>query len=460
MAKLDKRKFTIAYNSGEITSDMIHIAKELYLCEELSDDDFMFLYKYSKEDKSAFKIYEKTGIELFKSERFEEFKKYRKEQPTVVNSNRYYELLYGKDWKSKKPKQPNLYNVVEVMERYNISEAEAIKRVDELKKKTSTTKETFIRKYGKEEGIRLYNEKCKKDAFRNTLEGKIDLFGEEEGRERYYKQNKANSISSSLEGKIEKFGEEEGRLIQEEMNRKRSYGCSKEGLYKKFGENADKIIESKRVSKERLILKYGKDKANDIIKRRSIYFADPIAYLKEKFGFSDLDATIEWHRRHSSIKYNNREEIIQRLKQIEIENELQHTRYNASNESLRLFLPIIEYIKETYNIDEDEIKIGYGNSKEKIMYYTERNFYKYDFCIEKLKLIIEYDGAFWHVFDERTNPISKNTKDYELEYQRKKDNVAVSNGYEIFRIRSDQENKFETAKGIIDNAYNKYKEKQ
>jgi len=459
MAKLDKRKFTIAYNSGKITSDMIHIAKGLYLCEELSDDDFMFLYKYSKEDKSAFRVFEKVGIELFKSDRFGEYKKFKKDHPKVANSDEYYKLLYGEDWKNKKPKQPNNYDVSEVMKRHNISKSEAIIKVNELKIKTSSSKEAHILRYG-EEGIRIYNEKCKKDGFRNTLEGKIDLFGEEEGRKRYYKQNKANSISSTLEGKIEKFGEEEGRRIQEEMNKKRSYCCSKEGLYKKFGDKASKIIESKRITKDKLILKYGKDKANDIVKRKTVYFNDPITYLKEKFGLSGLDATVEWHRRHSSVQYNNTEEIIQRIKQIEIEHELKNTRHDASNESLILFLPIIEYVKETYDIGEDDIKIGYKNSKEKIIYYTERNFYKYDFCIEKLNIIIEYDGVFWHVLDERTNPISKNTKSNELEYQRKKDNVAVRNGYDIFRIRSDQENKFEMTKGIIKNAYNKYKEKQ
>jgi very-short-patch-repair endonuclease len=68
--------------------------------------------------------------------------------------------------------------------------------------------ESFIERYGEEEGERRYIEKNENHSFAMTLAGFIQRYGEEEGEKRYF--NNVNSRIGTLEGFIERHGEEEG----------------------------------------------------------------------------------------------------------------------------------------------------------------------------------------------------------------------------------------------------------
>ena len=75
------------------------------------------------------------------------------------------------------------------MERYNLSEDEAIEKVNELKGKISSDLKSFVSRYGEEIGTKKYLEKAKKVSLANTLDGYIDRYGVEKGTEKYYKNN-------------------------------------------------------------------------------------------------------------------------------------------------------------------------------------------------------------------------------------------------------------------------------
>lgn len=66
----------------------------------------------------------------------------------------------------------------------------------------------------------------------------------------------------------------------------------------------------------------------------------------------------------------------------------------ASRESLAIFEPLKDLLISKCLLDSD---IYYGFEDRKEWFLADKdNFYLYDFCIPKLKLIIEYQGFVWH----------------------------------------------------------------
>jgi len=172
-------------------------------------------------------------------------------------------------------KRKNPYNIEYVIERDNCSREEAIKTIQELKYRTSGSLISYQKRYGEVEGKLRYDEFCAKSA--NTkekykekygdnweekwndylktkdsmsLEFHIKKYGKDLGLKKY--QERLNSVEQSLDKMIERYGEVEGTKKFNEMNEKRSYSCSTDGLIEKFGEEkAIKINNSKALHGEK-----------------------------------------------------------------------------------------------------------------------------------------------------------------------------------------------------------------
>lgn len=164
----------------------------------------------------------------------------------------------------------NPYNLEQVMKRHKLSKADAQKKIDNLKERTSGSKSTYIKRYGKELGELKYKEFCEKSS--HTKEKYIEKFGKDEGIKRWNEYLKTkdstslkfhiqkygeklgkikyderiDAIKQTLENMQSKYGTEEGLKRYNEMNQKRSYSCSTKGLTEKFGcERAQSINNSK-----------------------------------------------------------------------------------------------------------------------------------------------------------------------------------------------------------------------
>lgn len=390
------------------------------------------------------------------------------------NTLESYIFKYGKDkgtilYNEKKSKRRyNPYSVEDNMKFKGMTKDEAENFVSDYKLKTSTSLEGFIRRHGEIEGRKKYEEKCKKDSFRNTLEGKIDLYGQEIGLIKYNNQNSKNSFSSSLEGKISKYGLEKGFEIHSEINKKRSKSCCKEAYIERYGlEKYNVLSEQRSLNKEKLILKYGLDKANSIIDKRNIYLNDPISYFKNVKGLSEKDSLIAFYKNILKGFYKNIEslddsDMLDLIDDIKTRKEIQKSKksYQASKLSLKYFIPLIKWLQNEYNLDLNDIKIGYKDSKEKIINYIDNNnrtrFVRYDFCIESLKIIIEFDGIFYHPPKDDSekellnwfHPFNINPY-YLLEQDELKEKLAIKNGYKFYRFRSDENDILLNMKRII-----------
>lgn len=106
----------------------------------------------------------------------------------------------------------------------------------------------------------------------------------------------------------------------------------------------------------------------------------------------------------------------------------------VSNESTQFFKPIVDELAGQFvvHIGATEYYINY-NSK----------FWKYDFCIPELKLIIEYNGTHVHPrsdFDDNwTHAFTRETKTERMTHDLMKHNAAVAKGFEVLYVWSDRD---------------------
>lgn len=120
--------------------------------------------------------------------------------------------------------------------------------------------------------------------------------------------------------------------------------------------------------------------------------------------------------------------------------------FSASKESLKVFIPLYKFLRKRSYIRED-IKLGCSGSKEfKIVHNSI--LYSYDFTIESLKLIIEYNGVVFHARRNGDVLVRGNAKDI-IEKDLRKRTAAELNGYSVLTIWSDEEKKMDKCKEII-----------
>lgn len=129
----------------------------------------------------------------------------------------------------------------------------------------------------------------------------------------------------------------------------------------------------------------------------------------------------------------------------------------ASKESLRIFKPISDYLIDTKIFNNDDIFFGYDDRKEWFLY--DDAVFMYDFCIPKLKLVIEYQDKCWHPQPSLSKELLKEwmclksnlgaaavVKKDEL-----KRKLAEKNGFKVVYLWSEEgfENNFNKAKNSI-----------
>lgn len=93
----------------------------------------------------------------------------------------------------------------------------------------------------------------------------------------------------------------------------------------------------------------------------------------------------------------------------------------ASKESLTYFIPLYKLVR-VMGINREDIRFGVGGSYEYRIYHG-KDYFMYDFTILSKKLIIEYDGSYWHQSDT-------------IEFDERKQKLAESFGFKVLRIKS------------------------
>ena len=206
-----------------------------------------------------------------------------------INNKKYYlsccEDCLLKHFNDNPPKSPKYYfmkaNKYGAYS-FNIS-------FDEYKKICSQTvavsKKSMIKKWGEIEGIKKWEEYCKKQAITNSFEYKQKKYG---WTEKEFKDfNKSRAIT--IENLINKYGEELGKQKFENYVNKQKLTKSLDYMVQKYGkEKAIEINQSKALTLKNYIKKYGKEKGLEqyelMLNKHHNYFSK----ISQKF-FSELD---------------------------------------------------------------------------------------------------------------------------------------------------------------------------
>jgi hypothetical protein len=126
----------------------------------------------------------------------------------------------------------------------------------------------------------------------------------------------------------------------------------------------------------------------------------------------------------------------------------------ASKESLSIFEPLINILIKDYNINYDDIYIGYKDKNEFFLKKEDSIFF-YDFVIRSSKIIIEYNGVLFHPKMENSewiNPFDKKiSAKMAFDKQQLKIKTAQEYGFKILEIWSDESDNLNKCLDFIKN---------
>lgn len=183
---------------------------------------------------------------------------------------------------SKYPSIKNLNRTFNVMSEQTMFAFDIPQEVfDNVRSKYAMTKKHMIEKYGEGEGLKKWDEYCKKQAETNTYEYKQSKYGWTE--EQFKKYNESRAVT--LENLIRRHGGEEG------LKKWKSY-CERQ---------------SKTKTKDYILSTYGEEELNRILNDRRKGMKSPKNYSKESQKFFDELDKILGEKYHTYYKTKNYE---------------------------------------------------------------------------------------------------------------------------------------------------------
>lgn len=299
-----------------------------------------------KDTQIYFSKIKNKGV-IFKGHTYKSIKK--------VNDKEYTLCVCEECLRDKFPSITNIsrtFNVMSEMTKFAFSISD--EDYQNSRNRYAMTREHMIEKYGVEEGNKIWENYCKRQAETNTFEYKSKKYGMTE--KEFKEFNKSRAVTEK--NLIKKYGKEEGLKRWKEYVEKQKITKSWEYMVSVHGEEkAREINKQKLLNKENFIRKYGKEEG-----------------LKQ------------W------------------------DNWLKNKNNGYSKISQKFFNELDCYLSKIYNTK-------YATKNEEITFYcnSSHSNYSLDYYIPELKLCIEFNGGCYHgdprVFrdDEYCNPFKKLT---------------------------------------------------
>ena len=241
------------------------------------------------------------------------------------------------------------------------------------------TPKTLIRKHGEEEGMKIWNEYCRKQSETNTFEYKQKKYGWT--KEQFDEYNKSRACT--IENFIERHGEELGKQKWEEYVNRQKETKSWDYMVEKFGEEkALEINASKALCKETFINKYGETEG---------------------------------------------------LKRFKLWSDMTHWGYSSVSQNL------FNDISNILNIRDAWYAIS-NKGEYKIIDKLNKKTYLLDYYIPELKICVEFDGDMWHANPTKykptdyPNPYSNLSAQEIWEADKRKQEYLESQGIKVVRI--------------------------
>lgn len=254
----------------------------------------------------------------------------------------------------------------------------------EVGRQKSQALDALIERYGEEEGTRRYQQRLRR--YKKTISDNWNTLVNEHGLE--YALQKRKEKSSDLAHCIARYGEEEGRRRYKETSRKKSFAQTLDGYISRYGEE---------------------------------------------------EGTRRYNERQEKYVNTFRQKPIEELTRI---NKSKHVKFlRASKPSLKVFEPLHQWLLER-GFSDNDIFYGVGTRQEFCLYSQDRQYFWYDFTIQSLKVVIEFNGVTYH-------PKSPDQPDFEhpfeptrtakvvWDHDQLKLDVAQKAGYNVFVVWED-----------------------
>lgn len=242
---------------------------------------------------------------------------------------------------------------------------------------------TLIKRHGETEGNKKWDLYKAKQAHTNTFDYKQLKHGW--GQDEFDSYNRSRAVT--LGNLVKKHGEAKGIL--------------------KYESYCDRQRETSTI--EYLTSKFGDERTREILDARG----RRISYFEKKFGNTAID---------------------------------EFTKYKDSLRSTLYFSKVsIEFFETIIALNElTQYEMYYADNEYGIMYTDDlgnHSYYRYDFTIPSLKLIIEFNGDNWHANpkiyenDATPNPFNLNLTASDIwEHDKKKRLAAESRGFTMFYV--------------------------
>ena len=299
--------------------------------------------------------------------------------------------------------------------------------------KCKQTIEKYRTKYGDIVGEEKYKELCVKRS--HSIDGYIARYGNHLGNEKFIEFWKNSNFSCSLEAFIRRHGEEEGKKKYHDYCKQcslrssgklcKDYSKWKLSLVKRSISLKNNKYDRDNTSLESFVNRYGMIEGND---KYNTY--------RQKYKKSN-PLCIEYYIERG-IAEKGAIELI-RTKSLDL---CSHVRGRASKESLKIFIKCYKYLRRN-GFSLSDIFWGISGSKE---YFIRNNsiIKFYDFCVPKLKVIIEYNGSYYHprkvdIDNNNTNFVNcKNVEEVFNLYNKDQEKIklAENSGYKVLQLWS------------------------
>ena len=221
-----------------------------------------------------------------------------------------------------------------------------------------------------------------------------------------------NKYAMTIEHMIEKYGEEEGNKIWENYCKRQAETNTFEYKHKKYGMNKREFEEynhSRAVTKTNLIKKYGEQEGlrrwNEYVEKQKI--TKSWDYMVEKFG---EEKAREINRKKLMIEDNFVRKYGEITGKIKYNEWLKNKNCGFSGVSQKFLNEIDRYIGKRYNT-----KYATKNNEITIYCHSTHSHYSLDYYIPELKICVEFNGSCYHgdtrVFNDNDicNPFSELT---------------------------------------------------
>lgn len=372
--------------------------------------DINFLIRYMVNQKKYIRSVVKfisNNTNYIDFSRMDEFIKYKCEKPNDSGSKKYLTLMYGESkglemFKDRQKKFSKFYDV-EYYIKQGYSEKESLEKIKEYKKKKSTTLENFVIKYGEIDGKEKYYDYVNKSInnienfkirYGNKWEDKWKVYTSKDSSSYNWALKKANGDTEiankifteknnktkiTLDLLVEKYGEKEGKDKWFKINKSKD-NSSLNYFIRKFGnesEGINKYVEHNKTKDSSSLMffekKYGEQGFDKYNQKRILSDNKSMDFFLSKYGNYKLA----------------KEEYINTQKKIKVKV------LSASKSSLVYFKPLYDFLIVSENVKRDNIFLGVEGSQEYFI-KTEDDIFFYDFVLLDKKIIIEYNGKFWH----------------------------------------------------------------